>query len=455
MHDMNKEHIPASNADLSRRHFLKNTSLGIAGAAAAVQMPFILTAHAAPDDPIKIGLIGCGGRGTGAALDALGAAANVIYPKAGYHTEDVQQNAQVTEKGVKIVALADVFPDRLERCRTQLSKLNMAIGDEYCFTGFDAYKKLLEVKEINYVICATPPHFRPIHLRAAIEAGKNVFLEKPVAVDGPGVRSVIESGELAKQKGLGIAVGTQRRHQTSYIEAIKRIKDGAIGDIVYGRVYWNGGVIWVIKPDPKWSDMEWQLRNWNYFTWLGGDHIVEQHVHNLDIANWVMGTPVKAYGRGGRHARPDKNYGHIFDHFSIEFEYANGARLFSACTQMDGCEDRVGEAVVGTKGTSNCQNFIQPTGGQAWRFSGKDSNPYRQEHLDLINSIRAGKPINEAKNAAESTLMGIMGREAAYSGKSITWEQALNSTKHLGPATYEMGSLPFPEVAMPETYKIS
>ena len=448
-----KSEFPDFAADPSRRQFLKRSSLVVATTAVASQFPFVLTGQAAPDDPIRIGVIGCGGRGTGAALDALGAATNVIYPKAGYHTEDVTQSTYA-EKNVKIVALADLFPDRLDRCQAQLKKLNMEIPSEMCFTGFDAYQKLLAVKEINYVILATPPHFRALHLRAAIEAGKNAFMEKPVAVDAPGVRLVIEAGELAKQKNLGIAAGTQRRHQFSYNETIKRLHDGTIGELLYGCAYWNGGVIWVVEPQPGWTDMEWQLRNWNYFTWLSGDHIVEQHVHNLDVLNWVMNAhPVKAYAQGGRQARPNKNFGHIYDHFAVEYEYANGARMFSQCRQMDDCAGRVGEVIVGTKGSSNCQNFIQVRGGDGWRFSGKDSNAYSQEHLDLINSIRAGKPINEARSVAESTMTAIMGRESAYSGQVIEWETAFNSTKRLGPEKYEMGTIEFPEVAMPGKYK--
>jgi predicted dehydrogenase len=448
-----KPEFPDLAADPSRRQFLKRSSLVAATTVVASQFPFVLTGQAAPDDPIRIGVIGCGGRGTGAALDALGAATNVIYPKAGYHTEDVTQTTY-TEKTVKIVALADLFPDRLERCHAQLKKLDMEIPSEMCFTGFDAYQKLLAVKDINYVILGTPPHFRALHLRAAIEAGKNAFIEKPVAVDAPGVRMVIEAGEMAKQKNLGIAAGTQRRHQFSYNETIKRLHDGVIGELLYGCVYWNGGVIWVVEPQPGWSDMEWQLRNWNYFTWLSGDHIVEQHVHNLDVLNWVLNAhPVKAYAQGGRQARPNKNFGHIYDHFAVEYEYANGARLFSQCRQMDDCAGRVGEVIVGTKGSSNCKNFIQVRGGDGWRFSGKDSNEYRQEHLDLVNSIRAGKPINEARSVAESTMTAIMGRESAYSGQVIEWETAFNSTKRLGPEKYEMGPIAFPEVAMPGKYQ--
>jgi predicted dehydrogenase len=456
--NMNESHtsFQLASGHASRRQFLKNSSLAAAGAAVASQFPFVLTSHAAPDDPIRIGVIGCGGRGTGAALDAIGAATRVIYPRTGYHTEDAADNAKHTVKGVQIVALADVFQDRLDRCRAQLKKVKMEIGDEYCFVGFDSYKKLLQVGEVNYVILTTPPHFHPEHLRAAIEAGKHVFMEKPAAVDGPGVRLVIESGELAKRKGLGIAAGSQRRHLFSYQETIKRLHDGAIGEILSARCYWNGGVIWVIARKPGWTDMEWQLRNWNYFTWLGGDHNVEQHVHNLDIMNWVMSAhPIRAYGMGGRQARPSQEYGHIYDHFAVEYEYPNGVRMFSQCRQMDGCADKVAEAVVGTKGASDCQKVIQVKGQAEWRFTGRDPNAYHQEHLDLINSIRAGQPINEARNIAESTLTGIMGRESCYSGQVIEWTAALNSNKRLGPEKYEFGPLPFPEVAIPGKYKFA
>ncbi len=444
-----------SLSPVSRRRFLKHSSVAAVGAAALTRFPFVITAHAAPDDPIRIGVIGCGGRGTGAAADALGAATNVKYPQAGYHTEDIASGAKAANANVKVVALADVFPDRLNSCREQLRKLEVNISEEMCFVGFEAYQKLLAVPEINYVILATPPHFRPRHLKAAIEAGKNVFAEKPVAVDGPGVKLVLEAGELAKQKKLGIAVGTQRRHLKSYNETIKRLRDGAIGDILVGRAYWNGAVIWVVERQPGWSDMEWQLRNWNYFTWLGGDHIVEQHVHNLDIINWVMNAcPIKALAMGGRQARPNQNYGHIYDHFAVEYEYENGARMFSQCRQMNGCEGKVEEGVMGTKGTSNCKDWIRGADKSlVYRFRDQESNPYQQEHQDLIASIRAGSPLNEAKGIAESTLTGIMGRESAYCGRSITAEEVLNSPNRLGPEKYVMGDLPFPEVATPGRYK--
>jgi predicted dehydrogenase len=441
---------------LSRRRFLQHSTIAAAGAALVAQFPFVVTTHAAADDPLFVGVIGCGGRGTGAVLNVLGADTKVIYPEKGYHTEDVAQGAAATRKHIKVVALADVFPDRLQSCREQLKTLQepIVVPEDQCFTGFDAYKKLLEVPEINYVIMCEPPHFRPQHLMAAIEAGKHVFVEKPAAVDAPGARMVIEAGELAKKKGLGIAAGTQRRHQLSYNETIRRIHDGMIGDIVECRAYWNGGAIWVVERRPGWSDMEWQLRNWNYFTWLSGDHIVEQHLHNIDVMNWTMRDhPIRAIGLGGRQARVGEIHGHIYDHFAVEFEYPNGVRMFSQSRQINGCDNKVEEAVVGTKGFSNCNNSIVVRGGGGYRFRQQDVNAYEQEHLNLINSIRAGNPINEARALAESTLTAIMGRESAYSGRTLEWDQVYNSQTRLGPEEYKFGDLPFPEVAIPGRYR--
>jgi predicted dehydrogenase len=443
----------AASIPVTRRRFLKNSSVALASAAALGDFPWVRTAHAVPDDPIRIGVIGCGGRGTGAVADALGAATNVVYPQAGYHTEDLKAGATLVNKDVKVIALADVFADRLNSCREQLTRLKITIPNEMCFTGFDAYKQLLAVPEVNYVILATPPHFRPIHLKAAIEAGKHVFMEKPVAVDGPGVKIVLQAGELAKQKGVGIAAGTQRRHMRSYKETIQRLQDGAIGEIIYARAYWNGGTIWVIDRQEGWTDMEWQLRNWNYFTWLSGDHIVEQHVHNLDIINWALNDhPIKALALGGRQARSSASQGHIYDHFAVEYEYADGTRMFSQCRQMDGCDGKVAEAVVGSKGSSNCSNYIKANAGTLWRFREQDVNAYQQEHQDLIASIRAGAPLNEARAVAEGTLTAIMGRESAYSGRVVEWDALLNSNTKLGPEKYELGTLPFPEVAIPGKY---
>lgn len=423
------------------------------GAALLGQAPLISRA-AGSAEPIRVGVIGCGGRGTGAVLNVLGAATKVNYPQAGYHTEDVAEESAVRRGDVLVAALADAFPDRLTTCRAQLRRLGIDLPDDRCFTGFEAYQELLAVKDLNYVILATPPHFRPLHLRAAVEAGKHVFMEKPAGVDAPGARSVIESGEIARRKGLGIAVGTQRRHARGYQETVKRLQDGAIGELLTCRAYWNGGCIWVVERRPGWSDIEWQLRNWNYFEWAGGDHIVEQHVHNLDVISWVLGRhPVRARATGGRQARPGPTYGHIWDHFAVEFEYADGLRCYSQCRQMDGCDGKVEEAFVGTRGTSNGANWIRGD-NLVWRFRERDVNAYEQEHLDLIASIRAGEPINEARQLAESTLMGIMGREAAYSGQTVTWDQVWHSTKRLGPARYDLDSYPIPEVVRPGAYHL-
>jgi myo-inositol 2-dehydrogenase/D-chiro-inositol 1-dehydrogenase len=424
---------PANPFNLTRRGFVKTT----AAATAAVLTPGFLAraAYAGGSDEIKVGVIGCGGRGTGAAANAIEGSANT-----------------------RIVALADVFSDRLEEARKNLG----AIGDRSqvptsrCYAGFDAYKELL-AGPVDLVILATPPHFRHIHLEAAVKAGKHVFMEKPVAVDGPGIRSVIASAELAASNKLAIVAGTQRRHEKSYLEAMQRVRDGALGKIVSARCYWNQGGLWNKDRQPGWSDMEWQLRNWLYFTWLSGDHIVEQHVHNLDVMNWAIGThPIKALGLGGRQVRTDPAFGHIFDHFAIEYEYPGGVFATSFCRQIAGCDDRVAEAFHGTDGaihTSPGQAAI--TGKTSWKFdSEKNNNPYVQEHTDLVKSIMDGKPLNEGRQVAESTLTAIMGRMSTYTGKEVTWEQALNSKARLGPESYVMGSLPVPPVAMPGKTKL-
>lgn len=453
-----RKNTSQTSVDHSRREFLKNSSLAAAGLG-MIQLPFVHTVKAEDansEAEIFIGLVGCGGRGTGALMDALGAATKIIYPQSGYHTEDVAEGAQIQKKNIKVVALADLFEDRLDNCRQQLAKLGVDVPKQNCFTGFDAYKQVLAFPQINYVILATPPHFRPEQLMAAIEAGKNVFIEKPVAVDAPGVRTVLAAGELAKQKGLGIAAGTQRRHMDCYRETIQRIRDGAIGRIVSAKCYWNGGEIWVVKKQPEWSDLEWQLRNWNYFTWLSGDHYVEQHVHNLDIMNWVLGShPLKAVsGIGGRQVRTKPEHGHIFDHFAVEYEYPDGVSMFSQARQINGCQNIVAEEVVGTEGRSNCRDRISPRDGKTWRYREQEASPYHLEHEHLIASIGRGEPINEAQAIAESTMTGILGREAAYSGKEITWDEAINSQKRLGPESYDVSVYPTPPVALPGQYRM-
>ena len=442
----------------SRRQFLARTTTGVVGASVLTNLPFVHAAPLAATRDIKIGLIGCGGRGTGAALNAIGAATKVIYPQLGYHTEDAADGARMGRDHIQVVAMADLFEDRVRRCYGELAKVGVDVPKSRCFVGFDAYKELLADPNVNYVIQATPPRFRPTHLLAAIEAGKNVFIEKPAAVDVPGVKMVMKAGQLAKEKGLGIAAGTQRRHQGSYQETIKRIRDGAIGDIAYAKCYWNGGQIWVVDREAGWSDIEWQIRNWNYFTWLSGDHIVEQHVHNLDIMNWALGShPIKAVsGLGGRQVRVGDRHGHIFDHFAGEFEYPGGVSMFSQSRQINGCQGKVEEFIAGTGGSSNCRNRIYPKGQEEWRFPRRDERaerPYEQEHMDLIASIRAGNPINVAQTVAESTMTGIIGREAVYSGQPIEWDAAMKSETRLGPEECEFGSYPIPAVAMPGSYR--
>jgi predicted dehydrogenase len=455
---MNSPYQP-TDQELSRRSFIQGTSAAFAaGALAGMTLPRVHAASLDKAPGVKIGVIGCGGRGTGAVLNAVGAAVKSIYPDEGYHTEEVAEGATVQHDDIQVLALADLFEERLNECHRNLEKIGQVVPKDQCFIGFDAYQKVLANPEINYIILATPPHFRPAHLMAAIHAGKNVFMEKPAAVDVPGVKLVMEAGELAEQKKLGIAAGTQRRHSPNYRETIRRIHDGAIGDIIYAKCYWNGGQIWVVDRKPEWSDTEWQIRNWNHFTWLSGDHIVEQHVHNLDIMNWLIGThPVKAVAAlGGRQSRRGKRHGHIFDHFAVEYEYPNGITMFSQCRQINGCKDIVGEWVRGTLGTSDCASLIEPTDGDKWRFKQKKPvNAYEQEHQNLIASIREGKPINEAQNIAESTLTAILGREACYSGHEVTWDQAMQSTTKLGPEKDEFGPFAVPAIARPGTYKFS
>jgi len=417
--------------DSSRREFLK-TSAAVVGGVVAAGLGAIPAVYPAGSDAIRVGLVGCGGRGTGAATDIVSA-----------------------DPAVRIVAMADAFKDKLESSRSELRKKigdRLDVPDDRCFVGFDACEKVL-ASDVNYVILATPPGFRPMHLKAAVAASKHVFTEKPVAVDGPGVRTCLEVYEQAQAKGLGIAAGTQYRHNTAHQETVRRLHDGAIGQIVAARCYFNTGSLWVYPRQPGWTDMEYQMRNWYYFTWLCGDHIVEQHVHNLDVVNWALRAhPVRAMGVGGRQVRTGPDFGHIYDHFAIDYEYAEGATLMSMCRQMPNCENNVSETFAGSKGFCQIIPYKKHliAGEKPWSFDGQDNKPYVQEHADLIESLRAGKPINELKNVTESTLTAIMGRMAAYTGKAVTWEQALNSQENLMPAKLDWNEpLPVAAVAMP------
>ena len=429
-----------SEQHVTRRTFVQTTIAATAAMAFPGAVP--LAALRQGSDVIRVGLVGCGGRGTGAAADCMRGA-----------------------DGVELVAMGDLAPDRLTQSRAQLTKLttgNAALAAKYkvtddrCFSGFDAYRKVLDAG-IDLVILATPPAYRPAHLAAAVDAGKHIFAEKPVAVDPAGVRSVLATYQRALDKRLAIGVGTQRRHQADYTSTIARIHDGAIGDVMSGQVFWNQGGLWNRGRQPEWTDAEWQIRNWLYFTWLSGDHIVEQHVHNIDVANWVIGsTPIKASGIGGRQVRTEAQWGHIYDHFAVEFEYATGARVLSMCRQIPGTANRIGEHFIGTKGHSNAANEI--TGAHAWTFTpGEQSvNGFQQEHTDLVAAIRAGTPYNELKGIADSTLAAIMGREAAYTGQDITWDQALAADQDLTPPVghTEYGSLDVPPVATPGRTKL-
>ena len=428
----------AGSNDLSRRDMLKTTAAMTAAATlASLGSNF---AFAQASDKLRVGLVGCGGRGSGAAGDCCLPNDNVV-----------------------LVALGDVFKDRVDGAKTKLAEKlgeKFQVKDDNCFVGFDAYQKVI-ASDVDLVILATPPGFRPQHIAAAVEAGKHIFAEKPVAVDAPGVRSVIESAKKIKEKKLAFVAGAQRRHDEGYVETIKRIQDGAIGEIVSGHCYWNQGGLWMHPRQSEWSDMEWQLRNWLYFTWLSGDHIVEQHIHQHDVMNWVFGDqhPVSAYGMGGRQVRTEPAYGHIFDHFAVEYVYPNGARITSMCRQIDGTQARVSEYVAGTKGSADPSGSIR--GENRFRFERKKKgdpeaiSPYRQEHIDLVASIRKGEPLNEAQRIAESTLTAIMGRMSAYTGKLIEWDQALSSTESLMPSKLEMGPIATPDVAVPGKTKLT
>jgi predicted dehydrogenase len=409
---------------LSRREFVKGA------AATAAFMSSVPLAYAGGQEPtITVGLIGCGGRGTGAA-----------------------ENCLESSQNVQLIAMGDMFKDRLDGSRKSLSKREgFKVDDDHAFVGFDAYKKVLETG-VNMVILATPPGFRPYHFKAAIEAGKHVFFEKPVGVDPTGIRLVMEYGKIAKEKKLAVVTGTQRRHQKSYLECIQQIKDGAIGEIVAARAYWNGDTPWVHPRKEGQTDMEYQLRNWYFYAWLCGDHIVEQHVHNLDVMNWVIGShPVSAVAVGGRQVRTGPEFGHAYDHFGVDFTFPNDVHVLSMCRHWKNCPGNVSEAVVGTKGKSDCNSWIRDHAGkQIWKFGGGGINPYVQEHADLIASIREGKPLNEAQQVAESTLTAIMGREAAYTGQVLKWDEFLASPMSLMPEHLSLDAkLPEPPVPIP------
>jgi predicted dehydrogenase len=416
----------------TRREFLQASA---ALAAAASQLGEPSPAKAQNSETLRVGLIGCGGRGSGAAAQALKA-----------------------DKNVKLWAMADAFADRLDLSLSSLQRdetiaAKIDVPKERQFVGFDGYKNVIACCDV--VLLTTPPHFRPLHLKAAVEAGRHVFAEKPVAVDAPGVRSVLATCELAKQKQLSVVSGLCLRYDNGFRETVRRLHDGEIGEITTLIANDYRGPIWVKPREPDWSDMTWQMRNWYYFTWLSGDFNVEQHVHFLDVCSWVMkdAHPVSAVAMGGRQQRTGPEFGHIYDHFSVVYEFASGAKLFSNCRQQVGCKNDISGQVFGTKGRAQLSERrkgmrIQTT--SEWIFDGPENQMYQTEHDELFASIRNGKPLNNGEYMARSTLIAIMGRMAAYTGQAITWEMALNSQEDLSPPKYDWDvELPVPPIAVP------
>jgi len=414
---------------LSRRNFVKAGATALAASTSlACSAPLVHVAG--QEQTLKIGLVGCGGRGTGAAENCLNSAENV-----------------------QITALGDMFPDRIKGAQRTLSKLpGYKVGADNVFTGWDAYKKVVD-SAVDLVLFATPPGFRPIHFAYAVEQGKHCFLEKPCAVDPVGVRKVLETGKKAAAKKLAVVAGTQYRHQTSFVETMKRIHDGQIGEVTGGRAYYNAGTLWARTRTPNMTEMEWQLRMWIYYDWLSGDQPVEQHIHTIDVTDWAMGArPVKCVATGGRQVRVEPEFGNVYDHFTMDFEYPGGKHVMSMCRQMANVDNHVGAYFTGTKGEADIYK-AEIKGEKPWKFDGEISiaKAYVQEHADLIASIRNGKPLNEAEHVAHSTLTAILGREAAYTGKSLSWADMLKSELDLSPAKYEFGDNPVRPVPKPGT----
>ncbi len=425
---MNNDASKTNNA--SRRDFVKQSTLLAGGLIAA---PFFSSANyfSGADDIIKVALVGCGGRGTGAAMQAL-----------------------FTKQNVKLVAMADAFKDNIDACYKELSADNINetsgnlrsridVPEDRKFTGFDGYKKAIALADV--VILTTPPGFRPLHFEEAVKQGKHIFMEKPVATDPAGIQKVLAAAQLAKQKKLNVVVGLQRRYQNSYNELFKR-KD-LIGDITSAQAWWNNDGVWVRQRKPGQTEMEYQMRNWYYFNWLCGDHITEQHIHNLDVVNWFKDAyPVKAQGMGGRQVRKGKEHGEIFDHHFVEFEYADGTILNSQCRHIPGTMSRVDELLIGTKGKIHCAagTITDAKGKAIFQFDTKKENdPYQTEHDELFAAIAKGEyKFSDADRGAKSTMTSILGRMATYSGQKVEWDKAINSGLNLQPKVYEWDATP-------------
>ena len=416
-----------SKKQFSRRSFVKSTAL-TGGVLLSSTFSLEAMANSSNNKKLKLALVGCGGRGTGAVVQALRA-----------------------DKDVELVAMADAFEDRLESSLKAISEeLNgersVKVKEKNRHVGFNSYQKVIDMADV--VILATPPGFRPLHFKYAIDNDKHVFMEKPVATDANGVRQVLESAKIAKKKKLNVVVGLQRRYQNSYNSTLKLINNGDIGKIVSGQVYWNSAGVWVRKRAKGQTEMEYQMRNWYYFNWLCGDHILEQHIHNIDVANWFIGEyPKSASGMGGREVRKGIDHGEIFDHHFVEFKYPSGAIVSSQCRHQPGTKYDVSEAFQGTKAnvvtSGDYCKIIDHNGNDVFKHDpSNDKSPYQIEHDRLFESIRSGGVINNAEYGAKSTLTAIMGRMATYTGKEITWEQALNSQQVLVPNDLSWNSNP-------------
>ena len=421
----------AANAgdSLSRREFGK--AMAVAGVGLALPSPGVF---AAGSDTVRVAVIGCGERGTVDAVYCLKSA-----------------------PGVELVAIADLFQDKVDAALAKLRAEvpgQVKVTPDRVFLGFDAYKKVLALDDVHLVMLLTPPGFRPEMVAAAVEAGKHLFVEKPGAVDPVGVRALVEASGRATQKGLSLVVGTQQRYAPQYLELVQRIRDGQIGELTHLEALWIGDMeLWHYHDrQPAWSDMEWQVRCWPLFTWLSGDHYVEQLVHNLDVVNWVVGrTPVVCQGLGGRQVRTGPQFGNIFDHFAVRYEYEGGLTMFAMATQQRGISTRVGNVIHGTKGTAHVdRGTASITGQKPWEFDGQGSSGDLEMYAALVRGIREGKPVNEGVRLAEATMTGVMGRMSAYTGRALKWDWAMNASKlDLRPAGYEMGPLPVGPVAMP------
>lgn len=429
---INQPSVEGSSLAGPRRDFLKT---GVATGVAALlgsQAAISHGAHAAGSGIVKVGLIGCGGRGT-----------------------DATRQAMKADKNARLVAMADAFADHIDRRYKELKDgpvgEQIEVDNDHRFVGFDAYKHVVDTCDV--VLLTSPPHFRPHHVKYAVEKGKHVFAEKPVAVDATGVRSIIASCEEAARRGVSVVSGLCWRYHEGVKETIEKVHNGGIGDIVAMQCTYHTGELWQRPMQPTWSEMEYQVRNWLYYTWLSGDFIAEQHIHSIDKILWAMKDvpPVKCTGVGGRQVRTDPKFGHVYDHFSCVFEWENGVKGFSSCRQMDGCTSDVSDHLFGSKGTCNVQGMTIK-GETPYSYTGKNrtlGHAYQEEHNVLFASVRDGKPVNNGLYSAYSTLMTIMGRMSAYTGRSITWKEALESNEDLSPAKYEWGPLSTPAVAMP------